>query len=269
MNFTILYEDPDLVAIHKPAGFHVHPPEDGSFIPDGVNTLRLLKAQIGRYLYPVHRLDRGTSGVLVFALSPEAARGLKESFDAGRVEKTYYAVVRGWTPEGGRIDSPLREKPSRRPRLAPGGTEPLPGTPSAPPANEPAPALTLYTRMATLELPVALGPHGTSRYSLLQVFPRTGRWHQIRRHLARENHPIVGDAQHGDRVHNRHFQTEMRMGALLLTAHAVSFPHPGSGQVMRVTAPWRDLWHRTFDLFGLCPWGDGKPGAHVRNRREP
>ncbi len=267
MNFTILHEDPDLVAIHKPAGFHVHPPEDGSFIPDGINTLRLLKAQTGRYLYPVHRLDRGTSGVLVFALSPDAARGLKESFDAGRVAKTYYAVVRGWTPEEGRIDAPLQEKSARRPRPAEGAAEPPMRTP--PPSDAPAQALTLYARLATLELPVALGPHPTSRYSLLRVSPRTGRWHQIRRHLARENHPIVGDTRHGDRVHNRYFQSELRMGSLLLTAHAIVFPHPATGRVMRVTAPWRDLWHRTFDLFGLCPWGDGKPGARILSEENP
>lgn len=308
MNFRILHQDEHLIAVHKPAGFHVHPPESGHLIPDGANCLKLLRKQAGRYLYPVHRLDRATSGVLLFALDPVSARDLMRQFDAGEVEKAYFAVVRGWPPAEGVIDDPLRDKPGPRfpgrsgdraaaaglsaevPGDRPPGRGDPDGSPDRPPGapedhfpdGEPAgqagggiparaegpsnppeqAAVTAFERLATLEIPRAVGRHDTARYALLRVTPRTGRWHQIRRHLARRAYPVLGDTAHGDRVHNRFARDDLGLEGLLLKAHAVTFTHPGTGERVRVVSPWKDLWHRVFEHFGLCPWGDGRPGLH-------
>ncbi|MBP7866309.1 MAG: pseudouridylate synthase [Acidobacteria bacterium] len=252
----MLHQDEHLIAVHKPAGFHVHPPESGHLIPDGANCLKLLRKQADRYLYPVHRLDRATSGVLLFALDPVSARDLMRQFDAGEVEKTYYAVVRGWPPETGVIDDPLRDKPGPRfPGRSDGGGADAPDSPVQA-------AVTEFERLAALEVPRAVGRHDTARYALLRVRPRTGRWHQVRRHLARRAHPVLGDTAHGDRAHNRFARDELGLEGLLLKAHAVTFSHPGTGERVRVVSPWKDLWHRVFEHFGLCPWGDGRPGLH-------
>ena len=111
LSFRILYQDPHWVAIEKPAGFHVHPPEDSTHrIPAGLNCVQVLRKQLNTYLYPVHRLDRATSGVLIFALSSESARSLSQQFRDRSVRKVYYCVVRGWVEDGGVIDSPLRSE---------------------------------------------------------------------------------------------------------------------------------------------------------------
>ena len=183
--FRLLYESESFVAIDKPAGVHVHPPEDVRFrIPKFQNGLALLRDQLGRYVYPVHRLDRATIGVVLYALSSESASALAGMFYRREIEKTYYAVVRGWTAESGEIDSPLSEE----------------GKPEVP-------ARTRFGRIGSAELPWPGSRFPASRYSLVRVVPETGRFHQIRRHLRRLNHPIVGDPVHGDGVHNRNWRS--------------------------------------------------------------
>lgn len=200
----ILYQDPFIIAVDKPSGFHVHPPEHASIrISDSVNCLAVLRRQIDRYLYPIHRLYCATTGVLLFALDSETARDMNLMFQECRIEKSYYCVVRGWMEEQ-TIDRPLS------------------GCPSA----------TCMTPLARIELPFAVGrnpQHPTPRYSLL----RAGRYHQIRRHLAGASHPIIGDTVHGDGDHNRFFRTHFQSRLLLLKSQAVSFTHPRTARRLR------------------------------------
>lgn len=184
-------------------------------------------------IHPVHRLDRATSGVLLFALDPEAASKMGALFRDQRVSKIYFAVTRGWTPETGEIDFPLKSEHDKTVLKE---------------------ARTLYSRLATVEFPVAIGRYPSARYSLVQAEPKTGRLHQIRRHLARISHPIVGDTVHGDGVHNRFWREKLGRQALLLHAGALEFEHPFTRERLRIRSKWSGVWHRVFDAFGVCPY---------------
>ena len=239
MQLRILYHDEFLICVDKPAGFHVHPPEDQRHkISKFQNCLYVLGRQIDARLFPVHRLDRATSGVLVFALSSEVAAAMGRQFAGGTIEKTYYAVVRGWLEDQGVITEPLRaehddevQKESR----------------------------TEYETVGRLELPVAMGPHETSRYSLVRIHPKTGRMHQIRRHFRFISHPLIGDTIYGEGAHNRLFREKLGGRNLLLKAHELRLRHPVHDQDLHLTAKWNQPWHQVFDLFGVCPLAQKSP----------
>lgn len=217
----IIYRDDDIVAVNKPSGIKVHRgPYDAR---RGLFALQLVRDQVGRHLYPVHRLDKPTSGILVFALNPGAARSLAKSFARRQVQKTYVAVVRGYIAEEGEVDYPLA------------GSDDGEALDKAP-----RPALTRYLRLDTAELPVAVGRYATGRYSLVQVVPATGRMHQIRRHMRHLRHPIINDRQYGDNQHNRFFSEELHCRRLLLAATEIRFPHPRTRGATGLTAPLDD-----------------------------
>ncbi len=219
----LIIEDKDLIAVSKPAGMLVHRTRIAS--GEGPFLLQQVRDLTGRYLYPVHRLDRPTSGIVLFAATLEAARALSESFRNNAVRKTYIAVVRGWIEERGSVDSPL-DKPSD-------------GDTGKAKAGRVAPkdALTEYIRLATVEVPFTVSRHPTSRYSLVSVHPLTGRRHQIRRHLRRISHPVIGDVEYGDGRHNRFFRSRFGIRRLLLHAWKLTIPHPRTGNPFTVTDP--------------------------------
>lgn len=205
---TILHHDDHLVAVHKPAGLLVH----RSALARGEREflLQRLRDQLGRRVYPVHRLDRPTSGIMVFALSPEVATPLAKAFSQRLVAKRYLTVVRGFGPEQERLAYPLREEDGRRPK-------------AEMPAME---ALTEVRRLDSVELPVQVDRYPRSRYSLMEARPLTGRRHQIRRHLSQRGYPIIGDAKHGKGNHNRFFRETLDCPRLLLAAVELAFDHP-------------------------------------------
>ncbi|ATJ81375.1 pseudouridine synthase [Halomonas beimenensis] len=240
----ILYRDDHLVAVHKPAGLLVH----RSALARGERhfLLQTLRDQLGRRVYPVHRLDRPTSGLMVFALTPAIATRLAEAFEARRVDKRYLAVVRGNGPDAERLEYALREEDGRRPK-------------AEMPALE---AVTEVRRLDSVELPVRVDRYPTSRYSLMEARPLTGRRHQIRRHLSRRGYPIIGDAKHGKGVHNRFFAERLDCPRLLLAAVGLAFDHPVEGHRLdlgcALDAPMTSLFRR----FG---WAGHLPA----NRRMP
>jgi tRNA pseudouridine65 synthase len=225
---TILYRDDHYVAIDKPAGMLVHRTR---IAEEGEYALQRLRDQLDQHVYTVHRLDRPTSGVLLFALSSEAARHIASQFEHHTVEKHYLAVVRGYTDEYATIDYPLQEEPHK-------------------PHQE---AVTTYQRLATVELDIPVGRYPTARYSLLEVIPRTGRLHQIRKHLHHIFHPIVGDTTHGEGRHNRLFRDHFASQRLLLFATRLNFIHPYSGERITIEAP---LDRETKRLFTRLGWSE-------------
>ena len=236
---TLLYQDDWLVAVNKPSGLLVH----RSWL-DKAETrfaMQMTRDLIGgRHVYPVHRLDRPTSGVLLFALDPAVARTLTEAFAARQVHKEYLALVRGWAPEEGLIDYPLKEQLDK---IADAMSNP------DRPAQD---AVTTFRRLHQVELPFAVSKkHPTSRYSLVRLFPKTGRKHQLRRHLDHLFHPIVGDTTHGDGRHNRFFREHYGCDRLLLIAHRLSFEHPVLKVPMRIQAP---LGPEVLGLFARLGW---------------
>jgi tRNA pseudouridine65 synthase len=211
----IIYLDDHIVAVNKPAGLMVH---RGRGVVRGTRfALQMVRNAIGRRLYPVHRLDRPTSGVLLFGLHPEAAQRFAKMFRSQALEKCYIAVVRGYTDQFGRIEHPL----ARDPKLKVPVTQRLP-------------AVTLFRRLACVELPYPVRPYATSRYTLLEVRPLTGRMHQIRRHLRSTAHPVVGDRTYGDPRHNEAIAKRFNCPRMLLSSVSVAFQHPFSGVPTRI-----------------------------------
>ncbi len=208
----IIYRDEYLVAINKPSGLLVHRSAVDRF--ETRFALQMLRDQIGQRVYPVHRLDKPTSGLLVFALSSEIARILNEQFQQQQVQKTYLAIVRGVPATCGKIDYPLAEQLDKM-------------TDSAARLNKlPQPAITHFQTLASTELPFAVGRYPSSRYSLVKLQPKTGRKHQLRRHMKHAFHPIIGDTTHGEGRHNRFFRRHFNCHRLLLAATGITFNHP-------------------------------------------
>lgn len=232
----ILFQDDHVVAIHKPAGLLVHRSELDRH--ETRFAVQLLRDQLGRHVHPAHRLDRGTSGALVFALDRDTARQLGGQFERQEVAKTYLAVVRGHPPEAGRIDHALTR---RRDDAEWVGDE----------ASEAAqPAVTDFRRLATCELPFAVDRYPTSRYALVELTPHTGRKHQIRRHLKHLSHPIIGDATFGKGRHNRFFQQQFGCHRMLLACVRMQFVHPLSGEPLDVVAPPDGEFATVLDALG-------------------
>jgi tRNA pseudouridine65 synthase len=221
----ILFQDENYIAIHKPPGLLVHRTrisQDKQFV------LQMLRNQIGQWVYPVHRLDRPTSGVLIFGLSSDAARQLVQQFEQRKVEKRYLAVVRGYTEESGVIDYPLQEEKW----------------------TEPQSAVTSYSKLDQVELPYPVGRYQTARYSLLEVQPQTGRMHQIRKHMKHVFHPIVGDTTHGDGKHNQLFRDQFNISRLLLVASELGFQHPYTKEHLNIRSEPEPELQNLFEKLG-------------------
>jgi tRNA pseudouridine65 synthase len=231
----IIFRDEYLVAVHKPAGLLVHRSAIAAAETDFA--LQQLRNMLGQHVYPIHRLDKPTSGVLLFALSPAVARQMGEQFQSHAVRKCYVAIVRGYTAQQGTIDHPLR-------RIIDSYGKPIQKT------DELQEAQTHYRRLATLELAVSLDRYPTSRYSLLALNPVTGRRHQLRRHLKHLSHPIIGDAKYGKSLHSRYFQTHFNSTRLLLAATVLECIHPCSGAPLRIYAQPDESFMRVGGLFG-------------------
>ena len=237
MELQLLYRDEHLVVVDKPAGLLVHRSSLDAHETDTV--LDRLRQQLGSEeastLAPAHRLDKGTSGVLVLALHAGASRGLGQAFDEGRVAKRYLALVRGWPVESIDLDHPLARDPE----------QPSTGQPRLP-------ARTLFRRLARVEWPFAVDTrHPSTRYALVEARPLTGRRHQIRRHLKHLAHPIVGDATHGKGPHNRAVAAWLGTSRLWLHAVELELPHPADGRPLRLAAPPGKEW---LQLGERGPW---------------
>ena len=225
----ILYQDAHLVAIDKSAGLLVH----RTSLDAGETrfAVQLLREQIGQPVWPVHRLDKGTSGVLLFALSADAASASSSLFESGDgIVKTYRAVVRGWPADAGVIDHPLR-------RLSDDAR-------ASSRALHTQPARTRFRTLARCALPLAYEGFAQTRCALLQLVPETGRRHQLRRHCKHMAHPIIGDATHGKGPLNRALAAWLGMQRLWLHAERLELPHPLTGQALCIEAPPGADWQR-------------------------
>lgn len=231
----ILYQDEDIIAINKPSGLLVHKsPIDKH---ETRFALQLLRDQIGQYVYPVHRLDKPTSGVLLFALNAEVAQMMSLLFRSAEVQKEYLAIVRGYTDDSMLIDYPLKQMLDTKEQKKLGITK------------EAQEAQTAYTRLGTVELPYAVSRYPVARYSLLRLQPKTGRKHQLRRHMKHIFHPIVGDTKHGRGEHNRLYREKFECHRLLLHANRLEFSHPISKQNIVIQAPLDDMLKKLFKIF--------------------
>jgi tRNA pseudouridine65 synthase len=221
----ILYRDDCLLIVNKPSGLAVH----RGAARDRIVALQIVRDLAGRRVFPVHRLDRGTSGALLFALDSGTARRMQERFAADEVVKRYLALVRGLPPEEGVIDHPV-------PR-APGGPR--------------VPAVTEFRRLAVFE-----------RYALVEARPLTGRLHQIRRHFKHLSHPLIGDVRYGKGEHNRLFRERFGLYRLALHARELAFAHPENGERLHIVAPVPEDLAEPLRAMGMAGvWGESDPGS--------
>lgn len=226
----ILYRDDYLAAVNKPPGLLVH--RTGLDAGETRFALQLLRDQLGQPVWPVHRLDKGTSGVLLFALDAQTASVLGRRLESGEgLRKTYRAVVRGWPADEGLIDHPLKRMPDDM------RTE----------REEVQDAVTRFCTLARYELPLPQGGFPSTRCALLELQPLTGRRHQLRRHCKHMAHPLIGDATHGKGPLNRALATFLGETRLWLHAARLELDHPVSGQALALHsdtgAEWR-VWNR-------------------------
>jgi len=233
---TILHLDNRLVAVHKPAGLLVH--RSNLDRHETRFALQLVRDRLGREVHPVHRLDRPTSGVLLFALDRDGCRRMSAAFEAGQVDKQYLAIVRGHPADTFEIDHPLVRLDDDA--TACGGTQP---------------ALTRGCTLARAELPHRVDRYPTSRYAMVSLAPVTGRRHQLRRHLKHAAHPIVGDTTYGKSGHNRLFESLFGNRRLLLACTSLAFEHPETGRPLRITAPPDDDFSAVIASLGWTPPG--------------
>jgi tRNA pseudouridine65 synthase len=231
----ILYQDDYFVIINKPSGLLVHKsPIDKR---ETKFALQMVRDQIGQYVYPIHRLDKPTSGVLVFALSSEVARLMSDLIADKQFEKEYRAVVRGYTADDDLIDYDLKvilDKKADKDRSD---------------DKEPQSAQTFYQCLATVELPFAVSRYPVARYSLVKLMPKTGRKHQLRRHMKHIFHPIVGDTRYGRTEHNKLFRENFDVHRLLLHANRLSFVHPVTQESLVIEAGVDEVFERVLALF--------------------
>jgi tRNA pseudouridine65 synthase len=231
----ILYQDPYLVAVDKPSGMLVH----RTFLDkhETVFVMQTLRDMLGQHVFPVHRLDRPTSGVLLFALSSDVARLLGQQQELKLWRKYYLAVVRGFVAEGGQLDYPLKEQLDKI-------ADKFSRTDKAPQQ-----AISRYQPLQQVELPIPVSKYPAARYTLVALQPVTGRKHQLRRHLAHLRHPIVGDTSHGDGKHNALFKQHFNCQRLLLLAKQLQLPHPVTGETLVFKAGLNEL-EPLFNHFG-------------------
>jgi tRNA pseudouridine65 synthase len=223
---NILYQDDYLIAINKPHGLFVH----RTALDHTATTfaLQMVRDLVGSHVYAIHRLDRKTSGVLLFAKDKESQSQMAKMFIQKEIKKKYLAIVRGYTDDSGKIDYPLVTDD--------GKTQD---------------AVTLYQTLARSEIPYSSGKFPTSRYSLIEVEPETGRMHQIRKHMSHIFHPIIADRPHGCNKQNKFFLEHFAMDTMMLHASELEFIHPQLRTNIHIKADYHVEFARMIELLGF------------------
>jgi len=222
----ILYEDDDLIAINKPHGLLVHRSSIAANVSEFA--LQLLRDQIQQIVFPAHRLDRKTGGVLLFTRNREMDSLTQQLFAHNQIAKIYWAIVRGYTDEEGTIDYPIRKENGVLQN-----------------------AMTHYRTLSRTEINIPFGKHATSRYSFVEVKPQTGRMHQIRKHLAHIFHPIIADRPHGCNKQNKLWKEQFAMETMMLHAQGLTFKHPRTQQEITIEAPPLPEFMRVRQILSL------------------
>ena len=221
-----VYEDESIIAVNKPNNILVYASYFARNIKED-DLLTLLKEQVGQNLYPIHRLDRKTSGIILLAKEKEFVKDYQQQFEKNLVQKHYYAVVRGFSQTKGIIDTPTKNAETGAYKEA----------------------LTEYKTLETIELDIPVHPYDKSRYSLVKFTPKTGRMHQLRIHANKISHPIVGDYQYGDRFHNRMFENEFNWKNMFLHAGELSIEHPNTNKRLTLNSRFPKDWNALFERF--------------------
>ena len=235
LRFRIVYEDSEMVVIDKPCNFHTHAPEDKAIrLNRKWDATSILSKQLNQKVAAVHRLDRQTSGLVIFAKNKEMAKSLSSLFLEHRIEKTYFGVACGFIHETNfSIDRMLKS-----------------------PKGDLLPAFTRFERVHSFQLPIELSQ--MADFSILKIIPKTGRFHQIRRHLAGANTPILNDRKRGNKKLNRVVVPIMNTDQMFLRAMKLEFVHPGTQRNLVILNRWTRSWHYLFERIGFCAMANAR-----------
>ena len=227
MGISICFEDDFIIAVNKPNNVLVHHSFMARNMDQDFTLVQLLQEQLSIKLFPVHRLDRKTSGILLLAKQREKVNIFQELFKQNEIQKIYHALVRGFTPEYGIIDSPVKGRD----------------------ANVHRDALTEYRKLREVSIDIPVQPYKLSRYSLVELKPKTGRLHQLRIHMNKMSHPIIGDSKYGDRFHNRMFEKKINCNRMFLHASSLEFRHPITQETVVINSEFPKHWAYIAKLF--------------------
>ena len=223
----ILYEDAFIIAVNKPNNMLVHHSAMANNMMEEENLIQLLKRVYHHKYFPIHRLDRKTSGIILMAKKKEHVAVFQNLFTTNAIQKTYYGIVRGFAPTFLTINSDVKGRDSKVYKNA----------------------ITELNTLATKEMNIPVTPYQTSRYSFVELKPKTGRLHQLRIHLNKINHPLIGDPKYGDRFHNRMFSTEFNCDNLFLHAGKIEFIHPLLNEKINIDCTFPNDWYKIMEEF--------------------
>ena len=227
MNLDIIFEDQFIICVNKPNNMLVHHAYHSRNVADETSLLQLIQAEKGIKVYPIHRLDRKTSGIILLAKETIHVSKFQELFTNNEIEKTYYGVVRGFSPETKIIDSPVKGRD----------------------ASIHKDALTYLKTLEHVVLEIPVKPYDCSRYSLVELKPKTGRMHQLRVHTSKISHPLIGDIKYGDKNHDVMFDENFGWKNMFLHAGQLKFKHPFSEEVLILKANFPKNWISLFEEF--------------------
>jgi tRNA pseudouridine65 synthase len=227
MDLEIIFEDAYLICVNKPNNMLVHHAHHSRNVADEIALLQLIQEEKGIKVYPIHRLDRKTSGIILLAKETSKVSKFQELFTNNEIEKTYYGVVRGFSPDFKTIDSPVKGRD----------------------ANVYKEALTYLKTLEQIVLNIPVKPYDSSRYSLVELKPKTGRMHQLRVHTNKISHPLIGDIKYGDKNHDVMFDENFGWKNMFLHAGKLEFIHPFSEEKLTLKAPFPKDWISLFEKF--------------------
>ena len=227
MSLDIIFEDQFIICVNKPNNMVVHHAYHSRNVADETCLLQLIQAEKGIKVYPIHRLDRKTSGIILLAKETTNVSKFQELFTNNEIEKTYYGVVRGFSPETKTIDSPVKGRD----------------------ASIHKDALTYLKTLEQIVLEIPVKPYDSSRYSLVELKPKTGRMHQLRVHTSKISHPLIGDIKYGDKNHDLMFEENFGWKNMFLHAGHLKFKHPFSEEVLILKANFPKNWISLFEEF--------------------
>lgn len=228
MNLDIIYEEDGFLICNKPNNLLIHHSHFARNI-DETSLAQLVRKYVGAKIHPIHRLDRKTSGAVLFAKNVEMATSLRAIFENHQIQKTYYALVRGYLDQEGLINYPIKSEDDKDYKDAE----------------------TRFLCVEQVEFDRPVEPYPKSRYSLAKLSPLTGRTHQLRKHMNKIAHPIIGDPRYGNRHHNHAFQNWFNHPMLFLHAHSLEFQHPISGEQFQVKAEFPEFWATNLKDLGF------------------
>ena len=227
MSLEIIYQDNYCLLVTKPNNVLVHHAHHSRNKIEEESLIQLIENQFGKRYYPIHRLDRKTSGIILLASKREYVASFQALFTNNEIQKIYYGVVRGFSQDNKIINSPVKGRDALVYREAE----------------------THLNCLDKIELNIPVKPYDSSRYSLVELRPKTGRMHQLRIHMNKVSTPLINDAKYGDKNHDLMYAKQFGWKNLFLHAGSLEFIHPFTNKKLILKSSFSEDWVQLFQEF--------------------